>query len=189
MGRSEQKKVFFRKNLIGGFNKSDVVAYIARQNQDQISELDDLRADLSASEQAHRRTKEQIVSLSTALTHANQELAQAHAEVDSLREALEQANARIAALDAAKSEMDARFQTIFSGLRNAADDLCTIPLPAADDAQISALNSRIDALTAENRELHTALEKLSGFQTAVRSLLGNLSPSAESSGPASDQEP
>lgn len=175
MERSEQKKVFFRRNLIGGFNKSDVVAYIARQNQDQISELDDLRADLSASEQAHRRTKEQIVSLSTALTHANQELAQARSEADALREALAQANARIDALDAAKADMDARFQTIFSGLRSAADDLCTVPLPTADDAQIDALNSRIDALTAENRELHTALEKLSGFQAAMRSLLGNLS--------------
>lgn len=180
MERSEQKKVFFRKNLIGGFNKSDVVAYIARQNQDQISELDDLRADLSASEQAHRRTKEQIISLSTALTHANQELAQARSEAEALREALEQANARIAALDAAKADMDARFQTIFSGLRSAADDLCAVPVPTADDAQINALNSQIDALTAENRELHASLEKFSGFQTAVRSLLGNLSAAAQS---------
>lgn len=188
MERSEQKKVFFRKNLIGGFNKSDVVAYIARQNQDQISELDDLRADLSASEQAHRRTKEQIISLSTALTRANQELAQARSEADALREALEQANARIAALDAAKADMDARFQTIFSGLRSAADDLCAVPVPAADDAQIDALNSQIDALTAENRELHASLEKLSGFQTAVRSLLGNLSAAAALSDAAPEQD-
>ncbi len=188
MERSEQKKVFFRKNLIGGFNKSDVVAYIARQNQDQISELDDLRADLSASEQAHRRTKEQIISLSTALTRANQELAQARSEAEALREALEQANARIAALDAAKADMDARFQTIFSGLRSAADDLCSVPAPTTDDAQINALNSQIDALTAENRELHASLEKLSGFQTAVRSLLGNLSAAATLSDATPEQD-
>ena len=174
MDKPEQKKVFFRNNLIGGFNKADVVAYIAQQNQEQIAELDDLRSSLSAAEDAAQRAKNQITVLSGALNRSNAELAKVQSEAAALHTELEQVQAKLSAAETAKAEADERFQALFTGLRSAASDLCTVPLTTGDDAKIDALNQHIDALTAENRELHAALDKLAGFQSAIRSLLGDL---------------
>ena len=184
MDKPEQKKVYFRNNLIGGFNKADVVAYIAQQNQEQIAELDDLRSALSAAEDTAQRAKNQITVLSGALNRSNAELAKAQEEAAALHTELEQVQAKLSAAEAAKTEADERFQALFTGLRSAASDLCAVPVSVSDDTKINALNQHIDALTAENRELHAALDKLAGFQSAVRSLLGDLPDS--SSPPASN---
>ena len=170
--RSEQKKVFFRNNLIGGFNKADVVAYIAQQNKEQIAELDALRSELSVAKHSLEEAETKVCSLEKELAGTDAALSQARDENNALRAELDRQAMRLSALEAAKAEADNRFSALFSELRDAAGELCAVALPSGtEDARIRELTQRIDELTAENRELHAALEKLDGFRNAIKNLL------------------
>ncbi len=167
-----EKKVFFRNNLLGGFNKADVIAYIAQQNKEQIAELEELKLDLAAAELAQKDAELKADNLKDALEDANAALAQAQAETEQLRaELAEQAN-RLSVLEAARNESDNRFQAFFSELRDAAGELNTVSLPSpSEDKRIAELTQRIDALSAENHDLRVALEKMDGFRKAIHHLL------------------
>lgn len=170
--KPDQKKVFFRNNLVGGFNKADVVAYIAQQNKEQIAELETLRGELAVSERGRSEAEEKLTALEEALAATNAELSQTRAENDALRVELDRQMMRISALETSKNEADHRFHTLFSELRDAAGELCAVAAPsAADDTRIRELTQKIDELTAENRALRTSLEKLDGFRSAIKNLL------------------
>lgn len=171
------KKVFFRNNLVGGFNKADVVAYIAQQNKEQIAEVEALRAELSAAERGRDGAEEKAASFEKALDETNAALSQAREENRALRAELERQSMRISVLETSKNEADSRFQALFSELRDAAGELCAVAVPSeAEDARVRELTQRVDELTAENRELHAALEKLDGFRNAIKNLLSGPAP-------------
>ena len=170
--RLTEKKVYFRNNLLGGFNKSDVIAYIARQNQEQVEEMEELRLDLAAAELAQKDAELKADNLQDALDDANAALSDAFAETERLRAELAQQTTRVEVLENAQKESDARFQTFFSELRDAAGELNTVSLPSAEeDQRIQELTQRIDALSNENHDLRVALEKMDGFRKAIHHLL------------------
>ena len=145
MERSTEKKVYFRNNLLGGFNKADVIAYIAQQNKEQIEELETLRLDLAAAELAQKDAEMKTDVLQYALDDANAALADAQAEVEKLRSALAEQTTRVSVLEAAQAESNNRFSAFFTELRDAADELSTVSLPsAADDKRIQELTQRIE---------------------------------------------
>ena len=175
-----EKKVFFRNSLLGGFNKADVIAYIAQQNKEQITELEELKLDLAAAELAQKDAELKADHLQDALEDANAALARALAEAEQLRAELAKQTNRLSVLEAARTESDTRFQAFFSELRDAAGELNAVSLPSpVEDTRIRELTQRIDSLSNENHDLRVALEKMDGFRKAIRNLLSGAVDSAE----------
>jgi len=144
------KKYYFRKNLFGGFNRNDVISYMASQSRQEVSRKED-------SEREQSQLNRQIAELSDKLAGLSKELDSALEKLHETTCKLEEANAQIEACAPVKDKYDA---------------LCTeIDHIASEDDQTDAfvftspalfeISSRLAALKEESEILKGANGQLS----------------------------
>ena len=156
------KKAYFKKNLFGGFNREDVIAYLAEQTREQLKEKEALSNSLAKSNAEVRRLQEE-----------NEKLAKSLAKVT---ERLNVLTTRLEEVTAEKNAIEERYSKLQNDLAAAAGELKegnTENLPAA---QVDELLRRIEALSAKNAELATNLARLTRFKESVQGLLAQSLP-------------
>ena len=72
---SNDKKVFFRKNLLGGFNKADVIDYLAAQSREQLSEKESLKREINEKEKKNRELSERLANYENEFVRLNKQIA------------------------------------------------------------------------------------------------------------------
>lgn len=154
VGKSEGKKIKFRSNLMGGFNKTDVITYIAKQNKDQLAEMESLRASLATSENACAAAEETLDTVTGELAEANDRLEELRTEADGLRAELADAQKKIQeSADAAASAQDRadEAEKALAAAKQAAEQAESRLAATADKS--GELNSALEALEKANIEL------------------------------------
>ncbi len=151
------KKAYFKKNLFGGFNREDVIAYLAEQTREQLKEKEALSNSLAKSNAEVRRLQEENDKLAKSLAEAS--------------ERLDVLSARLEEVTAEKNAIEERYNKLQKDLATAASELKEGDAENLPAAQVDELLRRIEALSAKNAELATNLARLTRFKESVQGLL------------------
>lgn len=183
-----EKKVFFRRNFIGGFNRADVVEYLASQSREQITERDDLRRELNEKTQKIKELSERLANYENEFIRLNNLLVEKESvcvssdiEIDSLKKELDKHSVKASRLEEeltnAMQARDAALQkleNIFAELRSVAGSAYaeSADISSVKDEQIDQLKAKVESLTEENSRLLEKLNRLSSLKNGLQNFLG-----------------
>jgi chromosome segregation ATPase len=184
---TNDKKVFFRKNLIGGFNRADVIDYLASLSREQVAERDELKRSLFDSTQKNRELSERLASYENEFVRLNRQLAEkenlcmsSEAEIGVLKKQSDENAAAAAAANEQRLAAEQKLDNIYTELRAVAGcvyaDNSNTELK---DEQISKLNDKLSNLIEENARLTEKVNQLSEYKNKIKGLLGILTSDPE----------
>ena len=186
---ANEKKVFFRRNLLGGFNRADVIDYLASQSRDQISERDSLKRELNEKTQKNKELSERLANYESEFVRLNKLLVEkesictsADMEIESLKKQLDKKNIYVSRLEEElaranedKNAAEQKLESIFAELRAVAGGAYVENTEiAVKEEQISQLKAKVESLTEENAKLVEKLNRLSELKNELQSFLGVL---------------
>jgi chromosome segregation ATPase len=151
------KKAYFKKSIFGGFNREDVIAYLAEQAREQTKQREALAHSLSKSTAEVRRLQEKNEKLTQSLSSTNEQLSSLAA--------------RLREVTAEKNAIEERFNRLQADLATATSELSEGGSTSIASAQVDELLQRIESLSAKNAELATNLSRLTRFKESVQGLL------------------
>lgn len=97
---SGDRKVIFRNNVVGGFNKTDVIDYISRQTREQEKINEELKLSVEELERDKIKSEQRITELGGSLADSESKLRLAAAEIERLEGALKASEAAVEAAEA-----------------------------------------------------------------------------------------
>jgi len=172
MSEKINRNIYFRKNLFGGFNKNDVIAFLAEQSRDQISEKDTSKRELAALKAEGQASAGEADKLRGELASMAETLSAKYGEEKLLKSNLEAETAR-------RRQAEEKLSRLQDELKNAADEFGDGARPPSSNAQVEELLSKIDTLSVRNAELSAAVARLTRFKESVAGLIGGADITAE----------
>jgi chromosome segregation ATPase len=187
---SSDKKVFFRKNLLGGFNKADVIDYLAAQSREQLSEKEGLKREINEKEKKIRELSERLANYENEFVRLNKQIADkesvcaaAAEETEALKKKLADKTAEAEMLaenlslaNQMRGAVEQKLEKIYTELRAVAgSNLSENEDIQIKDEQIARLKTQISALADENTKLTEKINKLTEYNNKIAELLGQMS--------------
>lgn len=174
------KKYYFRKNLFGGFNREDVIKYMADQSKEAVAEHDALMAELAALRQTREDLAAEVEKLRSEISRASEELESKDNKIASLsgensvmREIArkrtseaEQAAGRLEELETRCAGLNADVEAMLTSFGDQLSDR------AFSCEETKLLASKIAQLAAQNEKMREDVEKVALFRDSFSKLFG-----------------
>lgn len=187
---ANEKKVFFRKNLIGGFNKADVIEYLSAQSREQISEKENQKRELNEKIHRNKELSDRLANYENEFIRLNKQLSDKdnaysalEAECDALKRQISQSSSEhskleqnISLANELRGTVEQKLEKIYTELRAVAGATLGDGVDIAQkDEEIARLREQLEALGNEKKVLNEKVKQLSEYKNKIQDFFGMFS--------------